>query len=248
MARRNKLWRFAQLQTFDNFFDGPDLEQAEVIGSNGNKIDLRGKWASSFFKNNNPITLELACGRGEYTLALAEKNPNRNYIGVDIKGARIYQGAKRALASKLTNVAFLRTRIEALDYFFEVGEIDNIWITFPDPFLKKGSINRRLTSPRFWNGYARMLKPNGEINLKTDDDVLYAYSKEVSPTLSQFKLVEDFNDIYSLSSLPIPELETKTYYEKKHLANGLTIKWLRWQRDNNEAPRQLSFSDSKSEE
>jgi len=237
MARRNKLWRFAQLQTYANYFEapinGPNAGH-DVIGCSGKKEDMRGRWAKDHFGNDNPITLELACGRGEYTVALAQAHPNRNFIGVDIKGARIFLGATELKEAGVTNAAFLRTRIESIDHFFGIGEVSEIWITFPDPF--HGSENRRLTAPRFWINYARMLPEGGRIHLKTDDPDLYEYSREQSSSLTHFKQVADFPDIYGEKELPHPELIHKTYYERKNIAKSPTIHWLSWERNGEPAP------------
>ena len=231
MARRNKLWRFAQLQSYPNYYEapvnGPDAGP-EVIGHTGEAVDLRGHWSKSHFKNEHPITLELACGRGEYTVALAQEHEARNFIGIDIKGARIYQGATQLLKENYTNAAFLRTRIEVVDRFFALGEIDEIWITFPDPF--HNSVNRRLTSPRFWVSYARLLKPGGKVHLKTDDPDLYEYSRSQTASEDLFRLIADVADIYGQPSLPHPELKHRTYYEQKNISKSPSIRWLCWQR------------------
>ena len=236
MARRNKLWRFAQLQTYPNYreaaADGP-TGGPEVVGHDGAPRDLRGRWAAKHFgQADAPLTLELACGRGEYTVALARSRPDRNFLGVDIKGARIYHGATTLRDESLANGGFLRTRIERIGDFFAVGEVDEVWITFPDPF--PGSVNRRLTSPRFWTSYARLVRPGGRVHLKTDDDGLYAYSRQQAP--AHFRQRADYDDIYAEPPLPHPDLAHRTYYEGKHLAAGLTIKWLSWQRDDSPAP------------
>ena len=152
MSRRNKLQKFAELLTFPNVYENFDPENPQLIGLNGMPVDRKGKWKKEHFKNDFPITLELACGRGEYSLGLGRMYPERNFIGVDIKGARIWKGARIALEENLTNVAFLRTRIEQIALFFDPEEIDEIWITFPDPFLRKSKANRRLTSCRFLSG------------------------------------------------------------------------------------------------
>ena len=234
MARRNKLWRFAQLQSYDNYYeasvDGPRPGH-EVIGSSGEPEDMRGRWARDHFGNDNPITLELACGRGEYTVALARAHPDRNFIGVDIKGARIYQGATELREEGVTNAAFLRTRIEFIDHFFALGEVDEVWITFPDPF--PGSVNRRLTSPRFWTSYARLVRCGGYVHLKTDNEGLYDYTvNELDAAhLRHFTEVANYHDIDAEPQLPHPELAYPTYYERKHRGLGATIKWVSWQRN-----------------
>ena len=234
MARRNKLWRFAQLQTYPNYYEaanrGPNPEGL-VRGHGGKPLDLKGQWASQHFGNDHPITLELACGRGEYTVALARANPDRNFIGVDIKGARIYLGATQLREENLTNAAFLRTRIEFIEHYFAKGEIDEIWITFPDPF--PNSVNRRLTAPRFWASYAHLVKPGGRVHLKTDNEGLYAYSSEELPPEAHpgFRKVADYKDIDAEPALPHPDLVHPTYYERKHRGLGATIKWMSWVRE-----------------
>ncbi len=239
MARRNKLLKFAQLQTYDNYYEPQELHHPEVIGADGKARDLRGVWAEEHFDNRNPITLELACGRGEYTVALARANPTRNFIGVDIKGARIYQGATTARDEDLRNAAFLRTRIEHLDHFFAIGEIAEIWITFPDPF--PSSVNRRLLAPRFWTDYARLLAPGGRLHLKTDNEGLYAYAQEIKVDSAHFGLVADHADIYEEPRLPHPELAYPTYYEQKHRGQGAKIKWISWARNAEVPPSPFRF-------
>ena len=232
MARRNKLWKFAQLQTFPEYYEPVDLRAPEVVSADGVPRDLRGAWARTHFGNDRPLTLELACGRGEYTVALARANAQRNFIGVDVKGARIYQGATRAREEGLGNAAWLRTRIEHIGHVFAVGEVDEAWITFPDPL--PNSVNRRLIAPRFWTDYARLLAPGGRLHLKTDNEGLYAYAREEllgrPVTETHFRLVADHADIHATSTLPHPDLAYETYYERKHRGQGATIKWLSWER------------------
>ena len=225
MSRRNKLDKFSEVLSFPNVYENYSLKELTLTASEGVNVDMKGRWASDHFNNQNPITLELACGRGEYTLALANKYPNRNYIGIDIKGARIWKGAKEALSRNLINAAFLRTRIEMLSHFFEPEEVDEIWITFPDPFLKKGKSNRRLTSVPFLDRYKKILKPGGKLHLKTDDRTLYDFSLETIASHNDYDIIYHSDDIYS-KELFIPELAFKTYYENKHLENGLTIKFI----------------------
>ena len=146
MAGRNKLQKFAEMLSFPNVYENFDNVELTLTGENGRVVDMKGNWNAAHFKNNNPITLELACGRGEYALALGRMFPERNFVGVDIKGARIHQGARVAMEEGLTNVAFLRTRIEFIEHFFAQNEVSEIWITFPDPFLRESKSNRRLTS------------------------------------------------------------------------------------------------------
>jgi len=224
---KNKLKRFIELSTFPNTYQNYDVKDPKLIDAKGDVVDMKGKWNDLHFKNNNPLVVELACGGGEYTLQMAEHFPHRNHIGVDIKGARIYKGAKVALNEKLDNAAFLRTRIEQLDLFFAPQEIDEIWITFPDPFLKKGKEKHRLTSNRFLKLYRPLLKKGGIIHLKTDDPTLYEFTLETLQD-APVQLIYHNDDIYS-GELYTPELKYKTYYEHQHLENRKTIKYVRFQ-------------------
>lgn len=226
MSRRNKLQKFADIQRFPNVYENFHFDNPQLLGEGGAPVERAGKWASDHFKNENPITLELACGRGEYTLALAEMYPERNFIGVDVKGARIWKGARYALQNELHNAAFVRTRIEQLDAFFQPGEVSEIWITFPDPFLENGKANRRLSSPRFLDSYRKMLPTGGLVHLKTDSPELYEYTLSVMETYQHAMLELHQDDIYS-KELVMPELAFKTYYENRHLQDGLTIKYVR---------------------
>ena len=227
MGRKNKLQKFLELSTFSNVYENFDPRAPGLITAGGVTVDLKGKWSQSHFGNDRPITLELACGRGEYTLGLGRMYPERNFIGVDIKGARIWKGARIALEEQLTNVAFLRTRIEQIGLFFDPGEISEIWITFPDPFPETGKINRRLTSPRFLESFRKILQPGGLMHLKTDSDLLYEFTLETLSGMPDTALAYSDDDIYA-KPLPLPELDLKTYYEKMHLAEGRTIKYVRW--------------------
>ena len=227
MSRRNKLFKFAEILTYPNVFENPDFHEPHLIGLNGEKVEMKGKWDESYFKNGNPIILELACGRGEYSVALGKAFTDKNFIGVDIKGARIYQGAKKALESNLANVAFLRTKIELIDHFFEKAEISEIWITFPDPFLRDSKANKRLTSPRFLELYRKIIQPGGVIHLKTDDTKLYEYTLETLQEHPEANIIYYDDDIYS-KPLPEASLEIKTYYEIQHLSKGKTIKYIKF--------------------
>jgi len=226
MSRRNKLEKFADLLSFSNVYEYSEKPREDGWLYNGvsNSI-LKGVWKNQHFENNHPLILELACGRGEYTCALSEKYPKLNFIGVDVKGARIWKGAKYAL-EHLPNAAFLRIRIEHIIHFFSSNEVDEIWITFPDPFLKDKKSNRRLTSPQFIERYKCFLKTDGIIHLKTDDDQLYEYTLEVIENAPELELIYQSNDIYK-KELYTSDLEIKTYYEKKHLADGKKIKYIR---------------------
>ncbi|NNE28070.1 MAG: tRNA (guanosine(46)-N7)-methyltransferase TrmB [Saprospiraceae bacterium] len=228
MSKRNKLFKFSKILEFSNVVENFDPSDSLLTTSLGQKKDLKGIWAKDFFENSAPITLELACGRGEYTLALARNFPERNFLGVDIKGARIFQGARIALEENLKNAGFLRTRIELIEGFFDPGEVEEIWITFPDPFLKSKKENRRLTSLPFLRRYKKLLKPNGLIHLKTDSDELFEFTEKTLRENPELVVIEEINrDIYA-GPLPIPELAFKTYYEKMHLEAGKKIKYVRF--------------------
>ena len=225
MSQRNKLQKFAENLAAPNVFENFDTKNPQLIGQHGLEVDMKGKWNELFFKNDNPITLELACGRGEYSLDLARRYPNRNFIGLDVKGARIWRGSQDAINDGLSNVAFLRTRIEIIPHFFAKGEPKEIWITFPDPFLKKSKSNRRLTSSWFLKQYKEILPKGAIINLKTDSPQLYEFTLEVLKDETEYEIIYQNFDIYS-ESLIIPELETKTWYEKLHLADKRLIKFI----------------------
>ncbi|MEZ5055741.1 MAG: tRNA (guanosine(46)-N7)-methyltransferase TrmB [Saprospiraceae bacterium] len=228
MSRRNKLLKFSQLHAYPNVYENIEIENTLLLGPGEEEVEMKGRW-KEHFGNDNPITLELACGRGEYTLDLSRRYPNRNFIGVDIKGARIWKGATKALEENLTNACFLRTRIEFIHSFFEPGEIEEIWITFPDPFLRESKSNNRLTSQNFLGRYKQFLLPGSFIHLKTDSPELYEFTLEELKSTKDFELVYEESDIYS-KPLIMEELETKTYYEKMHLAGGKTIKYVRMRR------------------
>jgi tRNA (guanine-N7-)-methyltransferase len=211
---KDKLRRFAEVNTFSN-----------VVQLDAGK-PFKGKWASEFFKNNNPVVLELACGKGEYTVNLGQLFPQKNFIGIDYKGNRIWRGAKTALEDGVNNVGFLRIQIETiLDYFAE-GEIDEIWITFPDPQPQISREKKRLTSPRFLEKYKQILKHEGHVNLKTDNDGLHAYTSE---KIDEFglNLVVKTEDLYK-SEYADEVLSIKTYYEKKYLQDNKNINYLKF--------------------
>ncbi len=217
---KDKLRRFAENLTFECMIQ-PDFE--EIFHRDH---PLKGHWREKFFGNDHPIVLELGCGKGEYTIALAQRDPDRNYIGVDIKGARMWRGAKTATERQMRNVAFVRTRIEFIGSFFGEDEIDEIWITFPDPQLKTRRAKKRLTSPLFLESYARMLKPEGAINLKTDSQHLYEYTDAV---VRRFGLPCEISnrDIYG-SGFADEVLSVKTAYEQMFLERGLPITYTRF--------------------
>lgn len=185
-------------------------------------FELKGNWSKEFFKNSHPLILELGCGKGEYTVELAAKNPETNFIGVDIKGARLWKGAKLALERKLENVAFLRTNIELITQFFAEDEVSEIWLTFPDPQMRK--TRKRLTSTFFIEKYRQFLKPNGLIHLKTDSGFQYNYTREMTK-LNQFEIVAETDDVYDWEQLN-DTLRIRTFYEKQWLDRGIKIKYL----------------------
>ena len=226
MGRKNKLRRFADLMTFSNVLECFDKDDTELVRSADESLNPKGQWAKEQFNNSNPIVLELACGKGEYTLGLAKMFPNKNFIGVDIKGNRIWKGAKTALELNLTNAAFLRTRIEWLEKFFGEDEIAEIWITFPDPFPRKSKVNRRLTSPYFLNKFRPLLQNEGIVHLKTDADSLFEFTKDVIDENDDVEGIHVQDDIYS-KPLIMEELSLKTFYEVQHLEHGKTIKYVR---------------------
>jgi tRNA (guanine-N7-)-methyltransferase len=188
------------------------------------KFGMKGRWNELFFKNSSPIVLELGCGKGEYTVGLAELHPDKNYIGVDIKGARIWSGAKQVADKRLTNVAFLRTHIELLTAFFAPGEVSEIWLTFPDPQMKK--LNRRMTSTRFMKLYGEVLGPPALIHLKTDSDYLFAYTREMIKV--NHLPVEIENNDLDHNAMPDASLSISTFYEQQWRERGLNIKYIRF--------------------
>ncbi|MFV0471683.1 MAG: tRNA (guanosine(46)-N7)-methyltransferase TrmB [Paludibacteraceae bacterium] len=238
---KNKLAKFAELETFNHVFQVPSSELL-----NGNGFELKGKWNEIFFKNSNPIALELGCGKGEYTIELAQQFPEKNYIGVDIKGARIWTGAKQALSKEMKNVAFIRTNIEMIEHFFGQNEVDEIWLTFPDPQMKK--VTKRLTSTNFLQLYLKFISSNSIIHLKTDSMFMYSYTQEMIKS-NHFPIVKNIEDIYSVKNID-KILNIKTYYEQQWLDRGLKIKYLAFQpqqRENYIEPSvEIDFDDYRS--
>ena len=216
---RKKLWRLEELEGFDNLIQFTDQPEQD-------DFRLRGIWAKDHFKNSNPITLELACGKGDYTIALAEKHPDRNFIGIDMKGPRLWSGCVAAHERGLTNVAFLRIEILNLAHYFAEGEIDEIWITFPDPFLKNGSSNKRLTATRYLEAYKQVTKAGAAIHLKTDSSPLFEFSL-ISLRDNRCAVEEKVDDVHDDEERH-EDLYIKTNYEKKHLADNRIIKYLRF--------------------
>jgi len=213
---KNKLAKFSEMERFENVIQVPfkKLQQENFY--------LKEKWATQFFENGNPIILELGCGKGEYTVELAEKNPGKNFIGVDIKGARMYIGAKQALDKNLKNVAFLRTNIEIINRFFGAEEISEIWLTFPDPQMKK--TKKRLTSTFFLNLYKQFLKTDGIVHLKTDSNFQFTYTSALVH-LNRFEIQAESNNLYE-SEILDETLQIKTFYEKQWLSRGINIKYI----------------------
>ena len=220
---KNKLARWNELETLNNVF------QPEINAVYGKDHEVKGTWKKQVFMNLNPVVLELGCGKGEYTVGLATRFPGNNYIGVDIKGARMWRGAKTANENNLPNVAFLRTRIEFINSFFCEDEVDEIWITFPDPHPGGRNSNKRLTSPWFLNKYRLFLRDQGLIHLKTDNSELYNYSKNIV-LQNDLKLVSSTNDLYS-ENLSDDILSIQTHYEKLFLKDGLKINYLSFRLD-----------------
>ncbi len=208
--------KFADMETFQCVFQYPFA----VLKEEG--FPLRGKWNECYFHNSNPIVLELGCGKGEYAVGLGKRFPDKNYIGVDIKGARMWTGAKQVEEEKLTNVAFLRTSIELIEHFFGPGEVSEIWITFPDPQMKNA--NKRLTSTRFLNNYRKILTDRGMVHLKTDSPFLFTYTSELVK-LNSLSVDVCTNDLYA-GQLNSDILEIKTHYERQWLDRGKTIKYI----------------------
>ena len=216
---KNKLARFAENETFANLFQ-LTYEQVTKEG-----FALKGKWNEDFFKNDNPIVLELGCGKGEYTVGLAKKYPNKNFIGIDIKGARLWRGCKTSNEDKMTNVAFVRTHIQMIESYFAQNEVSEIWITFPDPQLKKP--NKRLTCERFLKLYKNILKQDGIVHLKTDSQELYEYTKDEVLIPSKREILYNTNDLYN-SDFKEDVIEIQTFYESMYLKIGKPITYLKF--------------------
>lgn len=218
---KNKLSKFADMDQYPHVFQYP----YSVLQEKG--FDQKGKWNELFFKNDNPIVLELGCGKGEYTVGLGKLFPDKNFIGIDIKGARMWTGAKQSLEEGIDNVAFLRTHIEMVTEFFAEGEVSEIWITFPDPQMKK--VTKRMTSTRFMQLYRKILKPNGLIHLKTDSNFMFTYTSEMvkeNKLLIHAHTIDLYNDeLFREDKI----LGIQTYYEQQWLSRGLTIKYIQFE-------------------
>lgn len=216
---KNKLKKFAQLEDYPHVVQ-PLLDDLQ------NGFTLKGKWNKKFFKNDNPLVLELGCGMGEYSVGLAEKFPNKNFIGIDIKGARMWQGATQSLEKGMKNVGFLRIRIDWIEQCFAKTEVDEIWITFPDPQLKRRRANKRLTHPEFLKRYNNILKKNAPIHLKTDSQFLHGFTLGII-TGENHILEDSTHDLYN-SPVKREHMEIKTHYEQIYLNKGLPITYLRF--------------------
>lgn len=232
---QKKLIRFAAIKEFPNVLEMPS--------------DMKGKW-HAFFKNNNPVTLELACGKGEYTVGLSRLFPNRNFIGVDVKGNRIYIGAKKCLEEGLTNGAYLRTQIDSIAGYFDKDEVEEIWLTFPDPQLRSSKLKKRLTHPKFLRLYQQFLKPGGSVHLKTDSPQLYQFTKKVIE-LYQLELVSDIDNVYQQPQIS-EVLKIKTHYEGLDIAQSNRIFYLQFRlppviENKDEQLKQLVFDEEKTD-
>ena len=221
MGSKNKLKRFKENETFSNVIQ-PTRE--EVLN---NTLMLKGNWNRNFFKNQNPIVLELGCGKGEYSVNLATMFPEKNFLGIDIKGARFWRGAKTALVEKINNVGFLRTQIELVDCIFDENEVDEIWITFPDPQIKYKRTKHRMTNPDFLNKYKKILKPNGIVHLKTDSEYMHGYTLGL---LQGLGLTVEYahHDVYGTTNAPKEVTDIQTYYESQYLAINKKITYMRF--------------------
>ena len=216
---KNKLAKFADMEEFPHVFQVSSHAVREGV-----TFDMKGKWNELFFKNDHPIVLELGCGKGEYTVGLGELYPEKNFVGVDIKGARLWTGAKDSFEKSMKNVAFLRTNIEMIHYFFAENEVSEIWLTFPDPQMKK--VTKRLTATNFMKSYQQFLKADGLMHLKTDSNFMFTYTCEMVKA-NHYPVIFSNDDLYA-SDLNDPILAIKTYYEQQWLDRGLTIKYIQF--------------------
>lgn len=221
MGSKNKLKRFRENEAFDNVFQPSrdDLVKTDY--------ELKGTWNSTVFKNNNPLILELGCGKGEYTIELAKRYPEKNFIGIDIKGARFWRGAKTAGDENISNAVFLRTQIELIDFIFAENEVDEIWITFPDPQIKYKRTKHRMTNVQFIEKYKKVLKPNGLMHLKTDSEFMHGYTLGLLHGANYEVLYANHN-IYKLEGSPKEVTEIQTYYESQYLEHNKAITYIRF--------------------
>ena len=220
MGSKNKLKRFKENLTFKNVIQ----PSREILVDNN--FEYKGKWSDLFFKNNNPIIIELGCGKGEYSTELAKLNPEKNFIGIDIKGARFWRGAKTAVDEGLNNIAFVRSQIELIEKIFSMGEVSEIWITFPDPQIKFKREKHRLINLKFINLYKNILVPNGIINLKTDSEFLHGYMLGLIKSTNFLELIYANHNIYNNSGAPDDVLSIQTFYELKFLKQKKPITFI----------------------
>lgn len=221
MGSKNKLKRFKENETFKNVIQPT---RGELVNQ---QFSLKGNWNARFFKNENPLVLELGCGKGEYSVALAQKYPNKNFIGIDIKGARFWRGAKTAIETGLDNVAFLRTQIELIDYAFGNNEVDEIWITFPDPQIKYKRTKHRMTNSAFLQRYKSILKPDGVVNLKTDSEFMHGYTLGLLHGEGHEVLYANHN-VYKQEGSPGEVTSIQTFYESQYLEQDKAITYIRF--------------------
>lgn len=221
MGSKNKLKRFKENDTFSNVFQ-PSRE--ELIEK---QFNLKGHWNKTYFKNDNPLVLELGCGKGEYSVALAQKYPNKNFIGIDIKGARFWRGAKTAIEESISNVGFLRMQIELIDHAFAENEVDEIWITFPDPQIKYKRTKHRMTNSDFLKRYKQVLKPEGIMNLKTDSEFMHGYTLGLLHGEGHEVLYANHN-VYKQEGSPEEVTSIQTFYESQYLEQNKPITYIRF--------------------
>ena len=221
VGSKNKLKRFKENETFTNVFQ-PTRE--EVVGD---QFPLKGKWSADFFKNDNPIVLELGCGKGEYSVGLAERFPDKNFIGIDIKGARFWRGAKTAVESGMNNVAFVRTQIELINHIFAENEVSEIWITFPDPQIKYKRTKHRMTNAEFLERYKKILKPSGLMHLKTDSEFMHGYTLGLLHGLGHEVIYANHN-IYKNEGAPAEVTGIQTFYESQYLEVNKPITYIKF--------------------
>lgn len=220
MGSKNKLKRFRENETFPNVIQP---ERASIL--NG-EFPFKGIWRKEFFKNDNPIVLELGCGKGEYTVHLAQRSPKVNHIGIDIKGARFWRGAKTAIEENMDNVCFIRTQVELIEHCFAVDEVDEIWITFPDPQIKYKRTKHRLTHPELLAAYKSVLKPNGLVHLKTDSEFLFGYTLGIVSQIGKIEYAH--HNIYNNSDTPEVATAVQTFYENQFLKENKAITYMKF--------------------
>ncbi len=221
MGSKNKLKRFKENETFNNVFQP---SRADLVKG---EYQLKGNWRQQFFKNDHPLILELGCGKGEYSIELAKKYPNKNFIGIDIKGARFWRGAKTAIENTIENVAFLRTQIELIEYAFAENEVDEIWITFPDPQIKYKRTKHRMTNSEFLKRYKKVLKPEGVVNLKTDSEFMHGYTLGLLHGEGHEVIYANHN-VYNQEGSPKEVTSIQTFYESQYLEQNKPITYIRF--------------------